>query len=73
MRKKGPYSELFSSAFGLNAERYEVSLHIQSECGKMWTRVTPNMDTFYAVILKRFLFGQKTLRYVVLKWLAWLI
>ena len=25
-------------AFGLNTERYGVSLHIQSECGKMWTR-----------------------------------
>ena len=21
----------------------------QSECGKMWTRITPNTDTFYAV------------------------
>ena len=26
-----------------------VSLRIQSECGKMWTRITPNTDTFYAV------------------------
>ena len=22
---------------------------IQSECGKLWTRITPNTDTFYAV------------------------
>ena len=22
---------------------------IQSECGKIWTRITPNKDTFYAV------------------------
>ena len=30
-------------------ERYEVSLPIQSECGKMRTRITPNVDTFHAV------------------------
>ena len=41
----GPYF----SAFGLNTDRYGVSLRIQSECGKMWTRITPNMDTFHAV------------------------
>ena len=23
------------------------------ECGKMWTRITPNTDTFYAVKIKR--------------------
>ena len=41
LRKKSPYSELFWSAFflhlpafGLNTERYFVSLRIQSECGK---------------------------------------
>ena len=25
-----------------------LSLRIQSECEKIWTRITPNMDTFYA-------------------------
>ena len=35
------YSDSHFSAFGLNS--------IQSECGKMRTRITPNMDTFYAV------------------------
>ena len=35
--------------FGLNTERYGVSLRIQSECGKMRTRITPNTDTFHAV------------------------
>ena len=29
--------------------RDTVSLHIQSECGKIWTRITPNTVTFYAV------------------------
>ena len=57
MRKKCPYSKLFWSAFfphfpvfGLNTERYEVSLRIQSKCGKMETRITPNTDPFCAVI-----------------------
>ena len=52
LRKKCPYSELFWSyfpAFGLNTERYRVSLRIQSECGKIRTRITPNTDTFHAV------------------------
>ena len=30
-------------------KRYSVSLRIHSECGKIWTRITPNMATFYAV------------------------
>ena len=38
-------------AFGLNTERYEVSLCIQSESGKTRTRKTPNMDTSHAVII----------------------
>ena len=36
------------SAFGLNTDIYSVNLRIQSECGKMRTRKTPNTDTFYA-------------------------
>ena len=43
------YSGPHVTAFGLNLERYSVSLLIQSECGKMWARITPNTDTFYAV------------------------
>ena len=38
-------------AFGLNTERYEVSLCIQSESGKIRTRKTPNMDTSHAIII----------------------
>ena len=34
-------------AFRLNTRRYFVSLRIQSECGKIRTRKTPNTDTFY--------------------------
>ena len=44
------YSGPYFPAFGLNTERYSVSLRIQSECGKIWTRITPNTDTFYAVL-----------------------
>ena len=43
----GPYFP----AFGLNTERY-------SHCGKIRTRITPNTDTFHAVILfQRFFFS----------------
>ena len=34
-------------AFGLSMEKYYVSLCIQSECGKMWTRKAPNTDTVF--------------------------
>ena len=44
------YSGPYFPAFGLNMERYCISLRIQSECGKMRTRITPNTDAFYAVI-----------------------
>ena len=43
------YSGPHFPAFGLNTERYSLSLCIQSECGKMQTRITPNADTFHAV------------------------
>ena len=36
-------------AFGLNTERYGVSLRIQSECGKIRNKITPNTDNFHAV------------------------
>ena len=44
------YSGPHFPAFGLNTERFSVSLRIQSECGKIWTRKTPNTGTFYAVL-----------------------
>ena len=43
------YSGPHFPAFGLNTERYRVSFRIQSECGKMRIRITPNTDTFHAV------------------------
>ena len=37
-------------AFRLNTERYFVFLRIQSECGKIRTRITSNSDTFHVVL-----------------------
>ena len=42
----GPYFP----TFGLDTERYGVSLRIQSECGKLWTKKTPNTDTSWSEI-----------------------
>ena len=45
------YSGPYFPAFGLNMKRHSVSLRIQSEYGKIQTRITPNTGTFYAVIV----------------------
>ena len=47
--RNSSYSGPHFPAFGLNMDRYSVSLRIQSECGKIRTRITPNTDTFYTV------------------------
>ena len=49
------YSGPYFPTFWLNTERYSVSLRVQSECGKIRTRIIPNMDTFYAVYSLSFL------------------
>ena len=43
------FSRPYFPEFGLNTERYGVSLHIQSKCEKIRTRKIPNTDTFYAM------------------------
>ena len=43
------YSGPHFPVFELNTERYKVSLRIQSECGKMQTKIIQNKDNFYAV------------------------
>ena len=48
------YSDPCFPAFGLITERYSVSLRIQSECGKIQTRITPNADTFYAAYMLQY-------------------
>ena len=48
LREKCSYSEIYGPyfpVFGLNKERYSVSLRIQPECGKIRTRKAPNKDT----------------------------
>ena len=48
---KCPCSALLWSrfpTFGLNTERYGVFLRILSKRGKIWARINPNTDTFYA-------------------------
>ena len=47
------FSGPFFPAFGLNTERYEVSLRIESECGKIRTRKASNTDTFHAVLVSK--------------------
>ena len=49
LSKYGLFSGPYFPAFGLNTERYSVSLRIQSECGKMRTRKTPYLDTFHTM------------------------
>ena len=44
------YSGPHFRAFGLNTERYGASLRIHSECRKMGTRITPNADSFHALL-----------------------
>ena len=44
LNKKCPYSELFWSAFSRIRPEY---LRIQSECGKILARITPNTYSFY--------------------------
>ena len=48
------YSSPYFPAIGLDAERYSVSLRIQSKYGKIRTRITPNTDAFYAVVSSNF-------------------
>ena len=47
------FSGSYFPAFGLNTERYSVSLRIRSECGKVQTRTTPNTDAFHAVLFNK--------------------
>ena len=49
------FSGQYFPAFGLNTERYFISLCIQSGCGKIQTRKIPNTDTFYAVSMVKLL------------------
>ena len=43
------FSGSYFPTFGLNTERYGAYLRIESECGKIQTRKTPNTHTFHVV------------------------
>ena len=45
------YSGPYFPAFGLNTERYSVSLRIQPERRKMLCRITPKTDAFHEVYI----------------------
>ena len=47
----GSFSGPYFSVFELNTNRYEISVRVQSKCGKIRTRKTPNLDTFHVVVL----------------------
>ena len=49
LREKCPYSELFRSVFSRIWTEYGEMLLNTERCGKMWTKTTPNTDTFHAV------------------------
>ena len=56
LRKKYAYSELLWSSFSRIRFEYEEKeirriFLIQSECRKMRTRINPNTDTFYTVLI----------------------
>ena len=53
------FSGLYFPAFALNTEKYSVCLRIQSDCGKIRIRKTPNMDTFHTVLRTLILFFKK--------------
>ena len=51
------FSRPYFPAFGMNTERYAVSLRIQSECRKHGPEIrelSPNTRTFYAAISNNF-------------------
>ena len=66
------YSGPYFPAFGLNTERYGLPLRIQCECGKIWTRITPNMDTFHAVISGNFVLSSLRFEVQELSYVTWL-
>ena len=49
------YSILHFPAFGLNTEKCSVSLSIQSECGKIRTRITTNRTLLRSIRSKKYI------------------
>ena len=55
------YSGPYFLVFGLNAERYSVSLRIQSECGELRNRITP-IFIYFLFIFYLFNIGKKSIQ-----------
>ena len=51
LRKECPYSKFFWSVFSCILTEYSASLCIQSKCGKIRIRITPNKNNFHTVFL----------------------
>ena len=47
--KYGVISGPYIPAFGMNTERYELSLRIQSECGKIRLEITRYLDSVFGL------------------------
>ena len=60
------YSGLHFPTFGLNTERYGVSFRIQSECGKIQTRINQCTTLWERVDAVGCYISHKTLRYAVI-------
>ena len=81
LRKKCPYSDLFCSAFPrIRTEYGEIrsisshSVRMRENPGKMLTRITPNVDTFYTVVVFTWeTIGIKEILKIVQEFLALLI
>ena len=81
LRKKCPYSDLFCSAFPrIRTEYGEIrsissySVRMRENPGKMLTRITPNMDIFYTVVVFTWeTIGIKEILKIVQEFLALLI
>ena len=46
-------SGLHVPSFQLKAETYGESICIKSECGKIWTRKTPDFGTFHKLAVRK--------------------
>ena len=73
LREKCPYSEIFWSVFSRIQTEYGEILHIQSECGKIWSRKTPNKSTFYAVSVNGGIFRFLVIQIFLNQLLIWRI
>ena len=51
--------------FELNTEIYSLNLCIQSKCGKIWTRKTPNTNTFHVVAFLEWTIPKKQLVIII--------